>query len=157
MYYIYPAVFEPDGEGGYIVAFQDVPGCVTGGKTLEEAFRMAYDALGGCLCVREDEGMEILPPTPIQRIEAESPEGFASMVAVDITRYRNETEMDTARMIEMLPIEDQRFAHEFVKKLVLAWDPDFTKVTQEGAAHIKAAEESGFVPDGEIDWDKLGL
>jgi hypothetical protein len=64
--------------------------------------------------------------------------------------------MDTARMIEMLPMEDQRFAHEFVKKLVLAWDPDFTKVTQEEAAHIKAAEESGFVPDSEIDWDKIG-
>jgi len=64
--------------------------------------------------------------------------------------------MDTARMIDMLPDEDQRFAYEFVKKLVLAWDPDFTKVTPEEAKRIKAAEESGFISDDEIDWDKIG-
>ena len=45
---------------------------------------------------------------------------------------------------------------EFVKKLVLAWDPDFTKVTPEEAKRIKAAEESGFISDDEIDWDKIG-
>ena len=64
--------------------------------------------------------------------------------------------MDTARMIDMLPLEDQRFAYEFVKKLVLAWDPDFTKVTPKEAVHIKAAEESGFIAEEEIDWDKIG-
>jgi hypothetical protein len=31
----------------------------------------------------------------------------------------------------MLPADKQRFAYEFIKKLVLAWDPDFTKVTPE--------------------------
>ena len=64
--------------------------------------------------------------------------------------------LDAVRMIDMLPPDDQRFAHEFVKKLVLAWDPDFTKVTPEEAEQIKAAEESGFVSDNEIDWDKVG-
>ena len=64
--------------------------------------------------------------------------------------------MDTAKMMDMLPANDQRFAYEFVKKLVLAWDPDFTKVTPDEAARIKAAEESGFVFDDEIDWDKIG-
>ena len=64
---------------------------------------------------------------------------------------------DTARMIDMLPVEDQRFAYEFVKKLILAWDPNLTKVTPEEAAQNKAAEESGFVLDGDIDWDKIGL
>ena len=65
--------------------------------------------------------------------------------------------INTARMIDMLPVGDQRFAYEFVKKLVLAWDPDFTKVTPEEAAQMKAAEESGYVPDSYIDWDKIGL
>jgi hypothetical protein len=59
-------------------------------------------------------------------------------------------------MIDMLPMEEQRFAHEFVKRLVLAWDPDFTRVTPEEAAHIKAAEESGFVSEDAIDWDTIG-
>ena len=64
--------------------------------------------------------------------------------------------MDTAKMLDMLPADDQRFAYEFVKKLVLAWDPNFTKVTPDEAARMQAAESSGFVPDDNIDWDKIG-
>ena len=43
---IYPAVFYPysDGSGGYVVEFPDLPGCVTGGKNLQEAIEMATDA-----------------------------------------------------------------------------------------------------------------
>lgn len=63
--------------------------------------------------------------------------------------------MDIARLVDMLPESDQLFAHEFVKKLVLAWDPDFTKVTPEEAELLAQAEESGFVPEEEIDWDNL--
>ena len=44
---IYPAVFYPfsDGSGGYTVEFPDLPGCVTEGNDLEEAFEMAIDAV----------------------------------------------------------------------------------------------------------------
>ena len=59
-------------------------------------------------------------------------------------------------MVEILPPEDQLFALEFVKKLVLAWDPDFTKVTPKEAKSIKTAEESGFVDADDIDWSKIG-
>lgn len=45
--------------------------------------------------------------------------------------------------------------NEFIKKLLRAWDPDFTKVTPEEAARIKAAEESGFIAEGDIDWNNL--
>ncbi len=65
------------------------------------------------------------------------------------------TAIDAARMMDMLPDEDKTFAYEFIKKLVKAWDPDFTKVTPEEAQRIKAAEESGFVVDSDIDWDNL--
>ena len=32
-------------------------------------------------------------------------------------------------LMEILPESEQNFALEFIKKLVLAWDPDFTKLT----------------------------
>lgn len=64
--------------------------------------------------------------------------------------------MDAARMMDMLPDEDKNFAYEFIKKLVRAWDPDFTKVTPEEAARIEAAEKSGFIAESDIDWDNLG-
>lgn len=63
--------------------------------------------------------------------------------------------MNAARMLNLLPEEDQNFALEFIKKLVQAWDPDYTKVTADEAARITAAENSGFIADHEIDWNNL--
>jgi len=67
----------------------------------------------------------------------------------------SEIAMNAARMLSLLPEEDQHFALEFIKKLVMAWDPDFVKVTPDEAARISAAENSGFVSEDEIDWDNL--
>lgn len=42
--YNYPAVFNPNGEG-YDVSFPDFPGCVTFGRSLDEAKQMAREVL----------------------------------------------------------------------------------------------------------------
>ena len=42
-----------------------------------------------------------------------------------------------------------------LQNFFLKWDPDFTKATPEEMAHMKEAEQSGFVPEEEIDWDHL--
>ena len=52
-------------------------------------------------------------------------------------------------------MHDQNPAHKSAAEQVKAWDPDFTKVTPEEAQRIKAAEESGFIADSDIDWDHL--
>lgn len=62
---------------------------------------------------------------------------------------------NAAKMMEVLPDEDQRFAYEFIKKLVLAWDPDFTRVTAEEREEIAEAEKSGFIDEDQINWDDL--
>lgn len=64
---------------------------------------------------------------------------------------------EAARLMDILPEADQAFAYEFIKKLVLAWDPDFTKVTDEEAKRIKEAEKSGYLDTNEIDWDSIGV
>ncbi|MCM1126203.1 MAG: hypothetical protein NC429_06985 [Lachnospiraceae bacterium] len=46
---------------------------------------------------------------------------------------------EAINLMEILPESDQNFALEFIKKLVLAWDPDYTKVTP---AERKALEEA---------------
>ena len=60
-------------------------------------------------------------------------------------------------MVDILPDTDQILALELVKKLVLAWDPDFTKATpDEHAAMEKAVREldaGEYVTDSEINWD----
>lgn len=42
---IYPAIFHKEKDGRYRVEFPDLPGCLTDGDTVEEAFFMAGDAL----------------------------------------------------------------------------------------------------------------
>ncbi len=41
----YPAVFNPIPDGGYEVSFPDFPGCVTFGRTFEEAQEKASEVL----------------------------------------------------------------------------------------------------------------
>ncbi len=62
-----------------------------------------------------------------------------------------------ASMVDILPENDQHLAYELVKKLVLAWDPDFTKVTAEEAKQLEEAERNfangDTVSMDEINWD----
>lgn len=54
---IYPAIFHPEADG-YSVHFPDLLGCVTEGDTLQEALKMAEDALGLYLQSLKDDGEE---------------------------------------------------------------------------------------------------
>ena len=60
-------------------------------------------------------------------------------------------------LMEILPDSDQNLALELVRKLVLAWDPDFTKVTPAEKNELEKAEknmkEEGTVSHDAIDWD----
>ncbi|MEG1028093.1 MAG: hypothetical protein RSE07_05330 [Oscillospiraceae bacterium] len=62
-----------------------------------------------------------------------------------------------AQMLDMLPEQDQNLAYELIKKLVLAWDPDFTKVTPEELKNIKIAEQEILngetIKHSEINWN----
>ena len=40
-----------------------------------------------------------------------------------------ETTLQTAELLDILPDEDVSIVNALIKKLVIAWDPDFTKVT----------------------------
>ena len=62
-----------------------------------------------------------------------------------------------AQMVNILPEEDQALALELVKKLVLAWDPEYVKSTpEEEAAMAQAIREldaGEYVLHDEINWD----
>jgi len=60
-------------------------------------------------------------------------------------------------LVDMLPEQDQQLAYELVKKLVLAWDPDFTKLTAAEAEQLQQSEfdiaNGNAVNFNDIDWD----
>ena len=43
--YIYPAIFHKNNDGSFTVIFPDLPGCITEGKTMGNALKMAQSAL----------------------------------------------------------------------------------------------------------------
>jgi len=55
----YEVIFEPRPEGGYTAYVPDLPGCVSEGRTLEEASEMIRDAMGGYLASLKDRGHEL--------------------------------------------------------------------------------------------------
>lgn len=67
----------------------------------------------------------------------------------------SEIVMETARLLEMLPDEEKNLSYEMVKRLVPAWDPDYTKVTPKEARELSEAEESGYISEKEIAWANL--
>ena len=59
----------------------------------------------------------------------------------------------TATMLEMLPTQEQILALELIKRFVLAWDPDYTRLTPEERTRFEAAENGEYVDSEDIDWD----
>lgn len=61
------------------------------------------------------------------------------------------------RLYNFLPEVDQDFALAFMRKLVLAWDPDFTKLTPMEHTELENActdfENGNAVRMDEIDWN----
>ncbi len=57
----YPALFHKAEEGGFWITFPDFPECMTQGENMQDAYEMAWDALGLAV-VSRIENRESLPP-----------------------------------------------------------------------------------------------
>ncbi len=62
----YTILFQPEPEGGFTVTVPALPGCITYGRNLEEARRMATDAIGAYLASVQKDG----EPIPVESVEA---------------------------------------------------------------------------------------
>lgn len=56
-------------------------------------------------------------------------------------------------IMEMLPAKEQNLALEAIKKIMLSWDPDYTKLTPSERRELEEAENGEFVDAEDIDWD----
>ncbi|MHB1628958.1 MAG: type II toxin-antitoxin system HicB family antitoxin [Bacilli bacterium] len=88
--YIYPALFEPGDVDGYAVTFPDLPGCITEGDSLEEALRMAKEALELHLWGMEDDRDPIPQPTAPECIQIPGDGGFVTVIETYMPLIRDE-------------------------------------------------------------------
>ncbi len=68
MRYQYPIILIPAEEGGYTVLVPDLPGCVTQGETVEEAFEMAKDAIAGWIEVALEYKEEVPGSSTLEKV-----------------------------------------------------------------------------------------
>ena len=59
----YKVVLYPAEEGGYAIEIPELPGCISQGQTLEEAYEMIQDAKRGWLDIALQDGETIPEPT----------------------------------------------------------------------------------------------
>ena len=60
-------------------------------------------------------------------------------------------------LVAILPDHEQNLAYELIKRMVLAWDSDYTKLTPQERNRLEAAERDftagAYVRHEDIDWD----
>ena len=121
--YVYPAVFTPEEDGGYLVRFPDIDGCYTDGDSLADALEMANDALCLMLYGCEVDGTEI--PAPSQPTDVPCEAGsFVSLVACDTDWYRRYYHSKAVKKTVSLPA----WLNEEAEKAHL----NFSSILQEG-------------------------
>ncbi len=103
MKYTYTAVFTPTEDGTEFYArVPDLPGCITTGDDLDDAIDQITDAASGWLCVAEDEGMPIAPPTPQPQVKHDA-NAVCTLIRVDTLAYRAATDTRSVRKNVSLP------------------------------------------------------
>ena len=103
MRYCYTAIITEENDGKFLVRFPDLDGCVTSGKTIDNAMDMAEDALAGWLCVAEDNGLKIPSPTALKDMSVQKGE-YPYLARVDTLKYRQATDTKAVRRNVSLPM-----------------------------------------------------
>ena len=98
--YVYPAVFAPAAEGGYVVTFPDWEGA-TQGDTVAEAIEMAADFLGLAAWTAESNAQELPSVTALEKVAAPQ-HGFVNLIAVDTDVYAEIIERENNPIKEAL-------------------------------------------------------
>lgn len=98
---VYPALLSAAESGGFFIRVPDVSGCITTGRTLEEALDNVRDALAGCLCVLEDVGQPL--PEPSAPAAVADGESTVVLVDIDLLEYRKETDTKAVRKNVSMP------------------------------------------------------
>lgn len=86
--YVYPALFHlNEDDGSYTITYPDLPGCISEGKTLENALYMAQDALCVWLRFLLDDGQTLPAASALAQVVPGSGE-FVNLVRASVQDNR---------------------------------------------------------------------
>lgn len=79
----YPAIFDRNEDGSYTITFPDLPGCISEGKSIENALYMAQSALTQFIGYLIDEG-DAIPSAGNYKSIPVPADGFVNYITADI-------------------------------------------------------------------------
>lgn len=120
--YFYPAIFHNDEKGGYWISFPDFPECMTQGESIEDAYKMAVEAIGICIDDRL-KNSERLPEvsTPVDYIVNKG--DFSCLIEFDLMQYRRTHNTKAVKKTLSIP--------EWLNEVATAQNINFSQVLQE--------------------------
>lgn len=98
----YPAIFIPEEDGGFSVFFPDIPGCNTCGDNIDQAYEMAFEALGLVLAYMEDKKEPIPQASNPQDLKLEEGQ-FLVVIEFDMAAYKKRTESRAVKKTLTIP------------------------------------------------------
>ena len=98
---VYAAVFEPKN-GRYYVRVPDLPGCVTSGDSIEDAFDMAIDAAKLWMTDSVERDEPIPEATPLSQIQKNEGD-LLMLIQIDTEAYQRQTESRAVRRSVSIP------------------------------------------------------
>lgn len=118
----YPAVFHVEEEGGYSVFFPDIEGCNTQGVTVEEAYDMAFNALGLTLSYLKDNKLSIPEPSKPQDILLDINQ-YVVVIQFDMLEYLKKNESRAVKKTLSIP--------SWLNEAAIEHNINFSQVLQE--------------------------
>jgi predicted RNase H-like HicB family nuclease len=108
----YPAVIDKEPDSDFGVVFPDFPGCVSAGRTLDEAVRGAHEALAGHVALMVADGDVLPEPTPFEVVAAERDATTVAVTLIPVTlpgkAQRVNITMDQGLLDEIDAVADNR-------------------------------------------------
>lgn len=116
----YPAIFHKEDDG-FWVSFPDFPECFTEGDSMEQAYEMAFEALGLAITSRKEEGDVIPQPSDLSSINAEN--GIITLINFDMMEYLRKHNSKAVKKTLSIP--------EWLNEEALRLGVNFSQVLQE--------------------------
>lgn len=120
--YFYPAIFHSDEKGGYWISFPDFPECFTQGENIEDAYKMAVEAIGLCIDERlknKEELPKVSAPTDFIIENGD----FSCVIEFDLVQYRRKRNSKAVKKTLSIP--------EWLNEAAMEKNINFSQVLQE--------------------------
>ena len=101
--YTYPAIFEPEQEGGYSIHFPDVEGCYTQAEDISEGIENAADALCLMMYELEKQGKPIPMMSNTNDIVCDK-NNIVTLITCDTRFYKNYFEGKSVKINTTIPL-----------------------------------------------------